>query len=139
MQFQDHYQVIIKKFNQMIRGWIQYFKILSIKGFLEKLGQCLRHKVICIIIKQWKRLMTIYNNLMKLNKACRCNFTHEDIFKCANSRLGWYRRSTGNIVNFRLSPIVLGIEKGDRLGLVNPLIYYLNWFKSQGQISDSSC
>ena len=114
-----------KKLNQMIRGWIQYFKIANIKGFLEEFGQWLRHKVRCIIIKQWKRPMTIYNNLMKLNKTCRCNFTHEDIFKCANARLGWYRRSTGNIVNFLLSPIVLGIEKGDRPGLVNPLIYYL--------------
>ena len=117
--------VTFEKLNQMVRGWIQYFKISSIKGFLEEFGQWLRHKVRCIIIKQWKRPMTIYNNLMKLNKTCRCNFTHEDIFKCANSRLGWYRRSTGNIVNFLLSPIVLGIEKGDRPGLVNPLIYYL--------------
>ena len=83
--------VTFKKLNQMIRGWIQYFKISRIKVFLEEFGQWLRHKV----------------------------------FKCANSRLGWYRRSTGNIVNFILSPTVLGIKKGDRPGLVNPLIYYL--------------
>lgn len=117
--------VTFKKLNQMIRGWIQYFKISSIKVFLEEFGQWLRHKVICIIIKQWKRPRTIYKNLMKLNIACRCKFTHDDIFKCANSRLGWYRRSTGNIVNFLLSPTVLGIKKGDRPGLVNPLIYNL--------------
>lgn len=99
--------VTFKKLNQMIRGWIQYFKISSIKVFLEEFGQWLRHKVRCIIIKQWKRPRTIYKNLMKLNIACRCKFTHDDIFKCANSRLGWYRRSTGNIVNFLLSPTVL--------------------------------
>lgn len=104
--------VTFKKLNQMIRGWIQYFKISSIKVFLEEFGQWLRHKVRCIIIKQWKRPRTIYKNLMKLNIACRCKFTHDDIFKCANSRLGWYRRSTGNIVNFLLSPTVLGIKKG---------------------------
>lgn len=117
--------VTFKKLNQMIRGWIRYFKISSIKVFLEEFGQWLRHKVRCIIIKQWKRPRTIYKNLMKLNIACRCKFTHDDIFKCANSRLGWYRRSTGNIVNFLLSPTALGIKKGDRPGLVNPLIYYL--------------
>ena len=117
--------VTFKKLNQMIRGWIQYFKISSIKVFLEEFGQWLRHKVRCIIIRQWKRPLRIYKNLMKLNIACRCKFTHDDIFKCANSRLGWYRRSTGNIVNFLLSPTVLGIKKGDRPGLVNPLIYYL--------------
>ena len=117
--------VTFKKLNQMIRGWIQYFKISSIKVFLKEFGQWLRHKARCIIIKQWKRPRTIYKNLMKLNIACRCKFTHDDIFKCANSRLGWYRRSTGNIVNFLLSPTVLGIKKEDRPGLVNPLIYYL--------------
>ena len=67
--------VTFEKLNQMVRGWIQYFKISSIKGFLEEFGQWLRHKVRCIIIKQWKRPMTIYNNLMKLNKACRSNLT----------------------------------------------------------------
>lgn len=117
--------VTFKKLNQMIRGWIQYFKISSIKVFLEEFGQWLRHKMRCIIIKQWKRPRTIYKNLMKLNIACRCKFTLDDIFKCANSRLGWYRRSTGNVVNFLLSPTVLSIKKGDRPGLVNPLIYYL--------------
>lgn len=80
--------VTFKKLNQMIRGWIQYFKISRIKVFLEEFGQWLRHKVRCIIIKQWKRPRTIYKNLMKLNIACRCKFTHDDIFKCANSRLG---------------------------------------------------
>lgn len=117
--------VTFKKLNQMIRGWIQYFKISSIKVFLEEFGQWLRHKMKCIIIKQWKRPRTIYKNLMKINIACRCKFTLDDIFKCANSRLGWYRRSTGNVVNFLLSPTVLSIKKGDRPGLVNPLIYYL--------------
>ena len=37
--------VTFKKLNQMIRGWIQYFKISSIKVFLEEFGQWLRHKV----------------------------------------------------------------------------------------------
>ncbi len=69
--------------------------------------------------------MTIYHNLMKLNKVCKCRFGEEDIFKCANTRLGWYRRSGMNIVNFIISPKVLAIGKGDRSGLVNPLEYYL--------------
>ena len=62
---------------------------------------------------------------MKLNKACRCRFSEEDIYKCANTRLGWYRRSAMNVVNFTISPKVLGIKKGDRPGLVKPHDYYL--------------
>lgn len=113
------------KVNQIVRGWINYFKVGSIKLFLDKFGQWLRHKIRCIIIKQWKKPMTIYRNLMKLNKACKCGFSEEDIFKCANTRLGWYRRSGMNVVNFVISSKILAIQKGERPGLVNPLEYYL--------------
>ncbi len=85
--------ITFTKVNQIVRGWINYFKIGSIKNFLDDFGQWLRHKIRCIIIKQWKKPMTIYRNLMKLNKACKCGFSEEDIYKCANTRLGWYRRS----------------------------------------------
>ena len=105
--------------------WINYFKIGSIKMFLDKFGQWLRHKIRCIIIIQWKKPMTIYRNLMKLNKACKCGFSEEDIYKCANTRLGWYRRSGMDVVNYTISPKVLGIKKGERPGLVHPLNYYL--------------
>lgn len=117
--------VTFTKVNQIVRGWINYFKIGSIKMFLDEFGQWLRHKVRCIIIKQWKKPKTIYRNLMKLNIVSKCKFSEEDIYKCANTRLGWYKRSGMNIVNFILSPKVLGIKKGDRPGLVNPLEYYL--------------
>ncbi|WP_348644795.1 group II intron maturase-specific domain-containing protein [Traorella massiliensis] len=113
------------KVNQIVRGWINYFKIGSIKTFLDKFGQWLRHKIRCVIIKQWKKPKTIYKNLMNLNITYKCKFSKEDIFKCANTRLGWYRRSAMNVVNFTLSPKVLGIKKGDRPGLVHPLDYYL--------------
>ena len=117
--------VTFTKVNQIVRGWINYFKIGSTKLFIDKFGQWLRHKIRCIIIKQWKKPRTIYKNLMRLNIACKCRFSDEEIFKCANTRLGWYRRSGLNIVNFIISPNVLAIQKGDRPGLVNPLNYYL--------------
>ena len=117
--------VTFTKVNQIVRGWINYFKIGSIKLFIDKFGQWLRHKIRCIIIKQWKKPRTIYKNLMRLNIACKCRFSDEEIFKCANTRLGWYRRSGLNIVNYIISPNVLAMQKGDRPGLVNPLNYYL--------------
>lgn len=113
--------ITFTKVNQIVRGWINYFKIGSIKIFLEEFGQWLRHKIRCIIIKQWKKPMTIYKNLMKVNLRFKCRFSHEDIFKCANTRLGWYKRSAMDVVNFILSPKVLSIKKGERPGLVNPL------------------
>ncbi len=117
--------ITFAKVNQIVRGWINYFKIGNIKTFLDTFGQWLRHKIRCIIIKQWKRPKTIYRNLMVLNLKYKCRYKHEDIFKCANSRLGWYRRSELDVVNFILSPAVLGNKIGDRPGLVHPLDYYL--------------
>ena len=120
--------ITFTKLNQIIKGWINYFKIGSMKQFLEKFGQWLRHKVRVIIIKQWKIPSRINTNLQRLNKAFKCNFDDESIYKVANSRLGWYRRSGMDVVNYLLSPKVLEIanKKKGRPGLVNPLNYYLS-------------
>ena len=93
--------------------------------FMKEFGQWLRHKIRVIILKQWKKPLRIYKNLMYMNKKQRCGFSHEDIYKVANSRKGLYARANGDVVNFILSPKILAIKSGDRPGLVNPLEYYL--------------
>ena len=118
--------VTFTKLNQIIRGWINYFRIGSMKGFLEKFSQWMRHKVRVVILKQWKKPRTIYRNLMKLNKYTHANLSDESILKVANSRLGWYRQCGGDVVNYLLSPKVLAIAQKDRPGLVDPLAYYLS-------------
>ena len=117
----------ITKLNQIIRGWINYFKIGSMKLFLKEFGQWVRHKLRVVILKQWKRPRTIYKNLMTLNSFYKCNLGHEDIYKVANSRRGWYARANGNVINYILSPKVLAIanRKKGNPGLVRPLAYYL--------------
>ena len=120
--------ITFTKLNQIIKGWINYFRIGSMKRFLDKFGQWLRHKVRVIIIKQWKIPSRIYTNLQRLSKTFKCNLDNESIYKVANSRLGWYRRSSMDVVNYLLSPKVLEIanKKKSRPGLVNPLNYYLS-------------
>lgn len=115
-----------EQLNWLIRGWINYYRIGSMKIFLEEYGQWLRHKVRVVILKQWKKSRRIYLNLQKLNQIIGCGFTHEEIFKVANSRLGWYRRSGMYVVNFAISPEILGRKTKSRPGLVDPLKYYLS-------------
>lgn len=103
------------KLNQIIKGWINYFKIGNMKHFLEKFGQWLRHKIRVIIIKQWKITSRIYTNLQRLNKALKCNFDDESIYKVANSRLGWYKRSGMDVVNYLLNHKVLEIANKKRV------------------------
>lgn len=70
--------------------------------------------------------VTIFTNLNKMNVKFRNGFSEEDIYKVANSRLGWYKRCSMDVVNFILSPNVLNIKTKERPDLVNPLEYYLN-------------
>ena len=95
------------------------------KLFMEELGEWLRHKIRVIIMKQWKRPKTIYRKLCYLNWKHKNGFSQEEIFKVANSRLGWYRKSGMNVVNFIISKDLLENRIKDGAGLLNPLSYYL--------------
>jgi group II intron reverse transcriptase/maturase len=120
--------LLFTKLNQIIRGWINYFHIGSMKRKLMIFGKWLRHKVRVVILKKWKRPRTIYKNLMSMNKTFKCNFTHEQLLGAANARQGLYSRAKLPIVNFILSPKVLAIvnKKKGQPGLVMPLEYYLS-------------
>lgn len=117
--------ITFTRINQIVRGWINYFRIGKMKGFITKFGQWLRHKIRVILFKQWRKPKRIYINLQKLNKVLPYNFPDERIYSVANTRLGLYRRTQLPVVNFLLNPDVLSISKEDRPGLVNPLAYYL--------------
>lgn len=119
--------ITFTKLNQIIRGWINYFRIGSMKIFIEEFGQWLRHKVRVIIVKQWKSPKTIYENLMKVNKTYNGGFTDDEIYSVANTRLGWYRQCGTKTVNYLISADLLSKsnKKRNRPGLVNPLSYYL--------------
>lgn len=117
--------VTVKRVNEIVRGWINYFRIGMMKQFMEEFGKWLRHKIRVIVLKQWKTPKTIYRNLSYLNRKYKNGFSEEDIFKVANSRLGWYRRSGMNVVNFIISKELLETRIKDSAGLLNPLSYYL--------------
>ena len=120
--------VTFTELNQTVRGWINYYRIGSMKTWLKNdFGPWMRHKVRVVILKQWKRPKAIFRNLAKLNRLRECNFSMEVIRQVANTRLGWYRMSAGQVVNVLLSPEVLATpnEKEDRPGLIDPLKCYL--------------
>lgn len=117
--------ITFTRINQIVRGWINYFKIGKMKIFMDKFGQWLRHKIRVIIIKRWKKPKKIYKSLQLLNKKLPYKFSEEQIYAVANSRLGWYKRANGNVVNFLINADILAINKKERPGLVNPLRYYL--------------
>ena len=103
-----------KKINEVLRGWINYYRKSSMKGKLTALGQWLRNAIRVVIWKQWKLPYTRRTALIKLG-------LNENEAKCiSNSRKGYQHichcwSITKAITNERLK----------KRGLLNPLEYYL--------------
>jgi len=55
----------IERLNPILRGWAAYFKLTETRRVLEELDGWLRHKLRCILWRQWKRPYTRARNLMK--------------------------------------------------------------------------
>ncbi len=121
--------ITFTKLNQVIRGWINYFRIGSMKRWLKReFGPWMRHKVRVVILKQWKRPKTILRNLMILRRHLKSVISPERIKGVANARQGWYRKAKLPIVSFLISPGILSLpnKKENRPGLIDPLAYYLS-------------
>jgi RNA-directed DNA polymerase len=56
---------IIKELNQLLRGWLQYFRLAEVKGVFEELDGWLRRKLRCLLWRRWKRPFSRAKNLMK--------------------------------------------------------------------------
>jgi hypothetical protein len=56
----------ITRINQLIRGWINYFKLASIQGKLKKLEEWLRNRLRYCIWHDWKKPDRKRKNLIRL-------------------------------------------------------------------------
>lgn len=116
----------IDMLNQLIRGWISYYSLGSMKTFIRQYSEWMRHKLRAVLLKQWKRPRTIYRNLMAINAKRHCHIESERIRITANSRKGLYASANGDVVNFIISPKLLHeSRKRGGPGLVDPCSCYL--------------
>lgn len=73
----------ITKLNQVIRGWINYFRIADMKTIMEKISEHLRHRLRMCIWKYWKKPKTKYKVLRKLG------ISEYNAHMVANTRRGY--------------------------------------------------
>jgi RNA-directed DNA polymerase len=101
---------IITELTPILRGWMAYFRLTETKKVLEELDGWIRHKLRCILWRQWKRTYTRAKNLMK------AGLTEERAFRSACNQRGAWWNSGASHMNQAFPKLYF-----DRLGLVSLL------------------
>ena len=101
-----------EKYQQFVRGWINYFKLADMKGLLTRADEWARRRIRAVYWKQWKRVRTRYRILRKLK------LEHWQAIKLANSRCGYWRMA--EMLNTVITKKIIA-----KLGYTSMLDYYL--------------
>lgn len=103
----------VEKLNQLIRGWINYFKIGSMKGLCKRIDENIRYRLRMCIWKQWKTPKNRAKNLIKLG---------------ISRKYAWSTAYTGARIAYVCQRGAMNVavtkERLTRLGLVSMLDYY---------------
>lgn len=73
------------RLNQVIRGWMNYFKLADAKNLILGLDEWIRSRVRLVTWKRWKKIRTRYENLKRLGIKA------EQAWMWANTRKGYWR------------------------------------------------
>lgn len=87
----------LKKLNQYTVGWINYYGIAKAKTRVKQLDEWIRRRLRTCIWKQWKKVKTRFNNLIKLG------IPKYKAWEYANTRKGYWRISNSPILNKTLT------------------------------------
>ncbi|OGA31495.1 MAG: group II intron reverse transcriptase/maturase [Betaproteobacteria bacterium RIFCSPLOWO2_12_FULL_64_23] len=103
-------KTVITELNPILRGWMAYFRLSETKRAVEELDGWIRHKLRCILWRQWKRPYTRAQNLMKRG------LTEDRAFRSAFNQRGPWWNSGASHMNQAFPKSFF-----DRLGLVSLL------------------
>lgn len=91
-----------------MRGWLQYYGIGNMKGFIRQLDAWFRSRIRQFIWKQCKKVKTRVTQLKQLG------LTAEQAYTATNTRKGTWQTAHSKILAYTLTN-----EKLERLGLIN--------------------
>jgi len=94
----------IKRLNNMLRGWVNYYRIADAKSALEKVDKWLRRRIRMWYWKQWKRIRTRYKKLMMYG------IPRSKAWEYANTRKGYWRISNSPVLKKTLTNEMLELK-----------------------------
>ncbi len=104
----------IVKLNQVIRGWINYFRIADMRTWMSEITSHLNRRLRCIIWKQWKTCKHRHECLLKLGVS------KDKAKRTAYSRASYWHNSMSIVMHVAVSN-----KRLKQKGLVFPLEHYL--------------
>ncbi|MFB4163765.1 group II intron maturase-specific domain-containing protein [Alteribacillus sp. JSM 102045] len=99
---------IIKEVNEVMTGWINYYGISYMKGYIRRIDQWIRRRIRQIIWKRWKKVKTKYKSLIKLKVP------KPKAWEWANIRQGYWRIACSYVLHRAISNEIL-----EKVGLKN--------------------
>lgn len=90
-------EVRLLKLKQLMQGWIQYYKMARMKTFLKELDKWIRRRLRAIRWKEWKKIRTKHDNLVRLG------INDSKAWEYANSRKKYWRIANSWILSKTLT------------------------------------
>lgn len=101
-----------EKYQQFVRGWVNYFKLADMKRLLKETDEWARRRIRAVYWKQWKKIKTKYRMLKALG------LEHWKAKELACSRKGYWRMA--QVLNSVITNKIIV-----KLGYTSMLDYYL--------------
>ena len=101
-----------EKYQQFVRGWVNYFKLADMKKILKETDEWARRRIRAVYWKQWKKIKTKYRMLKALG------LEHWKAKELACSRKGYWRMA--QVLNSVITNKIIA-----KLGYTSMLDYYL--------------
>ena len=81
------------RLNQVVRGWMNYFKLADAKNLIKGLDEWIRSRIRMVTWKRWKKIRTRFDNLKRLG------IKEEQAWMWANTRKGYWRTAHSPILS----------------------------------------
>lgn len=85
-------ELILKRLKRYTVGWLGYYSIADMESHIKSLNEWIRRRIRQIYWKQWKKIKTKHDNLVKLG------IDNEKAWKWANSRKAYWRVANSHIL-----------------------------------------